>query len=122
MADWVILEVRTILPDILKRFSRSSQAVSGSNSIPRSSQACSPPGLRRIPPPSLPSRRRNGALKGSHIALGPPEGRLPRKRQPTGSARWCSRDRSEEHTSELQSLTNLVCRLLLEKKKNKRLI
>src|SRR5262249_62363827 len=28
-----------------------------------------------------------------------------------------ARDRSEEHTSELQSLTNLVCRLLLEKKK-----
>src|SRR5262249_62120129 len=27
-------------------------------------------------------------------------------------------ERSEEHTSELQSLTNLVCRLLLEKKKN----
>src|SRR5258706_9501150 len=27
------------------------------------------------------------------------------------------RCRSEEHTSELQSLTNLVCRLLLEKKK-----
>src|SRR5258706_700152 len=26
--------------------------------------------------------------------------------------------RSEEHTSELQSLTNLVCRLLLEKKKH----
>src|SRR5262249_59262118 len=26
--------------------------------------------------------------------------------------------RSEEHTSELQSLTNLVCRLLLEKKKS----
>ena len=28
-------------------------------------------------------------------------------------------ERSEEHTSELQSLTNLVCRLLLEKKKKK---
>src|SRR5256885_8283969 len=27
-------------------------------------------------------------------------------------------DRSEEHTSELQSPCNLVCRLLLEKKKN----
>src|SRR5258706_4596247 len=27
--------------------------------------------------------------------------------------------RSEEHTSELQSLTNIVCRLLLEKKKTK---
>src|SRR5437016_10687550 len=30
------------------------------------------------------------------------------------------RCRSEEHTSELQSLTNLVCRLLLEKKKKKK--
>src|SRR5437016_10863340 len=29
--------------------------------------------------------------------------------------------RSEEHTSELQSLTNLVCRLLLEKKKKKQI-
>src|SRR5438093_7693679 len=29
------------------------------------------------------------------------------------------KNRSEEHTSELQSLTNLVCRLLLEKKKKK---
>src|SRR5438046_6632321 len=40
-----------------------------------------------------------------------------------GAAAWrsglpCKRiRRSEEHTSELQSLTNLVCRLLLEKKK-----
>src|SRR5262249_60761146 len=32
-------------------------------------------------------------------------------------ARGCVR--SEEHTSELQSLTNLVCRLLLEKKQNR---
>ena len=31
-----------------------------------------------------------------------------------------AKDRSEEHTSELQSLTNLVCRLLLEKKKKKK--
>src|SRR5258706_8294138 len=31
-------------------------------------------------------------------------------------------DRSEEHTSELQSLTNLVCRLLLEKKNKKKTI
>src|SRR5256885_11103705 len=30
-------------------------------------------------------------------------------------------DRSEEHTSELQSPCNLVCRLLLEKKKDKRI-
>src|SRR5690606_41909823 len=30
---------------------------------------------------------------------------------------WTLTDRSEEHTSELQSRENLVCRLLLEKKK-----
>src|SRR2546427_3597019 len=30
---------------------------------------------------------------------------------------FCNRYRSEEHTSELQSQSNLVCRLLLEKKK-----
>src|SRR2546430_3029658 len=30
--------------------------------------------------------------------------------------------RSEEHTSELQSQSNLVCRLLLEKKKNRRTV
>src|SRR5256885_8359765 len=39
----------------------------------------------------------------------------------TGDSRkrqdWPSRRRSEEHTSELQSPCNLVCRLLLEKKK-----
>src|SRR5690606_41526690 len=33
---------------------------------------------------------------------------------------WFDVGRSEEHTSELQSRENLVCRLLLEKKKNKR--
>src|SRR5690554_7180961 len=31
----------------------------------------------------------------------------------------CQKGRSEEHTSELQSRPHLVCRLLLEKKKNK---
>src|SRR5688572_31339840 len=33
--------------------------------------------------------------------------------------RWSDWTRSEEHTSELQSQSNLVCRLLLEKKKKK---
>src|SRR5258706_9665771 len=38
--------------------------------------------------------------------------------QDVGEFMRCEEDmRSEEHTSELQSLTNLVCRLLLEKKK-----
>src|SRR3989454_5107178 len=37
---------------------------------------------------------------------------------PAMDAAFCSAVRSEEHTSELQSPCNLVCRLLLEKKKN----
>src|SRR5258705_3028899 len=36
----------------------------------------------------------------------------------TASFRGVASSRSEEHTSELQSLRHLVCRLLLEKKKN----
>src|SRR5256885_13012639 len=46
---------------------------------------------------------RNGSRIGNRIAVHPMEG-------------WDGR--SEEHTSELQSPCNLVCRLLLEKKKN----
>src|SRR2546430_13118544 len=38
---------------------------------------------------------------------------------PYWNARGRGSHRSEEHTSELQSQSNLVCRLLLEKKKNK---
>src|SRR2546426_8413929 len=34
---------------------------------------------------------------------------------------WCAITRSEEHTSELQSPCNLVCRLLLEKKKKRQI-
>src|SRR6478672_12168798 len=37
-----------------------------------------------------------------------------------GRLRRRARPRSEEHTSELQSRSDLVCRLLLEKKKQKR--
>src|SRR5437868_15308395 len=42
---------------------------------------------------------------------------------PTTESSWRDvvRQRSEEHTSELQSRFDLVCRLLLEKKKNKKL-
>src|SRR2546430_5097300 len=39
---------------------------------------------------------------------------------PTAGPR-CSSPRSEEHTSELQSQSNLVCRLLLEKKKKNKI-
>src|SRR5437016_9697308 len=42
---------------------------------------------------------------------------LGREREAGGVLLRARHERSEEHTSELQSLTNLVCRLLLEKKK-----
>src|SRR5438132_8939805 len=40
---------------------------------------------------------------------------------PLAIARYRRRIRSEEHTSELQSHSDLVCRLLLEKKKQQRI-
>src|SRR5437016_11448153 len=58
--------------------------------IDHSSPPLSPPGTERLPGAQ---RKQNSGENLPH----PP--------------------RSEEHTSELQSLTNLVCRLLLEKKK-----
>src|SRR2546425_9602675 len=54
----------------------------------------------------------------SHAARSPAR---PRSATPAPTGRrtcaCCSCTRSEEHTSELQSLAYLVCRLLLEKKK-----
>src|SRR2546430_9699151 len=46
-----------------------------------------------------------------------PGGHLSARRGSTGLQRECAGERSEEHTSELQSQSNLVCRLLLGKKK-----
>src|SRR2546430_12507010 len=43
---------------------------------------------------------------------------MPRPVDCVSCALCCLVCRSEEHTSELQSQSNLVCRLLLEKKKN----
>src|SRR5690349_23655275 len=50
----------------------------------------------------------------------PVSARLPRTEPSTSTVRVVAVlvDRSEEHTSELQSRRDLVCRLLLEKKKN----
>src|SRR5438046_8510683 len=65
--------------------------------------------IRRPPRSTLfPTRR------SSDLAT-PARGIRGRRPLPGGGA--SRSDRSEEHTSELQSLTNLVCRLLLEKKK-----
>src|SRR5256885_11654498 len=59
--------------------------------------------------PPVSSRQRNRARSWCPIA---------QPRQPPAPSDSERRSRSEEHTSELQSPCNLVCRLLLEKKKN----
>src|SRR5206468_10304444 len=69
--------------------------------------------------PAREKRRRPtvaGRASSSSMIRGPR--RLPPLRGP--SAQTPARERSEEHTSELQSRSDLVCRLLLEKKKKKK--
>src|SRR5262249_59369035 len=81
------------------RAARSSSAAG--RPCPRPGPA--PPGstgATGLPPPCAPRPR-------------PAAARLPAARE----SPWAPPRRSEEHTSELQSLTNIVCRLLLEKKK-----
>src|SRR5690349_22971557 len=61
-------------------------------------------------------------FRSAYGAPGPPAGPAPAGGP--GGGLTCSvhcRPRSEEHTSELQSRRDLVCRLLLEKKKKKKL-
>src|SRR5438045_7733533 len=64
----------------------------------RSRSAREAPGRQSPPPLTSASREPGERLAHPHAAAGG--------------------ERSEEHTSELQSLRHLVCRLLLEKKKN----
>src|SRR4051794_41757775 len=74
---------------------------------------------------SDPSRARWSAAAsgaGARRAPRPPRGRTARPRESRGPGQtliWRAKTflRSEEHTSELQSPVHLVCRLLLEKKK-----
>src|SRR5690606_41750264 len=79
----------------------------------------------------LPPRPTTGPLRSADP--GPEPGRGSGPRRPSGSSRptpggpsprrlAAVPTRSEEHTSELQSRENLVCRLLLEKKKPTRKI
>src|SRR2546427_9446648 len=76
---------------------------------------------RRLPPgPDLPDPRGPGQLRlGGRRAPhhGPGAEGSPVRDAVPGDRRA---QRSEEHTSELQSQSNLVCRLLLEKKKKQK--
>src|SRR5256886_6501213 len=78
----------------------SPPSSAGSSGFPRTGDR--PPCPRRAPPGPRTAPRRSGcrATAGAAARAAP------------------NAPRSEEHTSELQSQSNLVCRLLLEKKKN----
>src|SRR2546427_1429450 len=61
--------------------------------------------------PMAGSSRKNKVLRARTVTL------LPSRAKACASSSATTDERSEEHTSELQSQSNLVCRLLLEKKK-----
>src|SRR5438034_7768204 len=75
---------------------------------PRSTVSCS----------AVPGRERTAATSDSHESIGLPSTRA--MRSPGARPARSAGPRSEEHTSELQSHSDLVCRLLLEKKKKER--
>src|SRR5438132_9636618 len=111
----------------------SNQPLDNAESPPAFCCETSPESRRRaaaIPPGSLPFASRASA-QGSPAS--PTRARHRRTRagivgSPPGNASHAhstscpSMPRSEEHTSELQSHSDLVCRLLLEKKKQKYLL
>src|SRR5438093_4844596 len=83
----------------------------------RSRFAEGPQAAGHRPDPRLGLDARAGHLERARQGGGRPLGTVLRAEARAQGARL--EHRSEEHTSELQSLTNLVCRLLLEKKRKK---
>src|SRR2546422_3331633 len=80
-----------------------------------------PPRSTLFPYTTLFRSTRSGAMPRSTSVCSIPTSTAPRLPPPasTKAVRGCPR--SEEHTSELQSRLHLVCRLLLEKKKKKKI-
>src|SRR5205823_13843179 len=76
---------------------------------------CFPTSFPRATQPRLPSSWINSPSANICVAPGNTTAGKPISRATTAPCE--SEPRSEEHTSELQSLAYLVCRLLLEKKK-----
>src|SRR5438046_8639361 len=100
-----------------RRVTYSFWLLLGEMVCPEGKRPCA--GVSPLTPPVLPDRcrvcRARSLLKGLSSGLADPDRQVPRSslRAPSPSVK---QRRSEEHTSELQSLTNLVCRLLLAKK------
>src|SRR5690606_41811773 len=81
-------------------------------SPPRPTAATIPAGIAMTSDTTVASRV-SSSVAGRRLRISPATGSPVRRESPRSP---CS-TRSEEHTSELQSRENLVCRLLLEKKK-----
>src|SRR5207249_10674292 len=86
---------------------RRSSDLSRPAPAPPPARAASP---RDSPPPPRPAR-------GAPIRTGTPRSGSAPRADPIPAFRTRPARRSEEHTSELQSRFDIVCRLLLEKKK-----
>src|SRR5438132_8295201 len=123
--NWNILHPR-VRPQNLRHEARDRGGGASWNSTPRSHKA---PTSALANSGEGPLRRVQDMLASQQV---PKVGRLLARRRPAlqPCQKWGSRlalslpsavPRSEEHTSELQSHSDLVCRLLLEKKKNTRL-
>src|SRR5690606_41813764 len=81
------------------------------------------PGPVKQADPSPDGRAGHRSGRPRHPRLRPGRAKLGSSTLSGGGTPWKSAgSRSEEHTSELQSRENLVCRLLLEKKKTKSMI
>src|SRR5262249_56306444 len=106
----------------LSLFSYPSRHLPDLPSFPTRRSSDLPPTSADVPPACPRRREAPGMLRPPAALRTPGSGWKHRGFPACGSAlrsgSWgcLHRERSEEHTSELQSLTNLVCRLLLEKK------
>src|SRR5256885_12784191 len=78
------------------------------------------------PRPSVCAAMPHAFMHKPHMPIAPPRLSAPSCSSPLDASdhawRTRARRRSEEHTSELQSPCNLVCRLLLEKKKYRHVV
>src|SRR5688500_19668925 len=81
-------------------------------------QTCALPISGRVAAPGARTGRADSTASRAGRAASRDTAGIARRQGPSRPSGWAA-IRSEEHTSELQSPCNLVCRLLLEKKKKK---
>src|SRR5205823_7132824 len=122
-----------IIADSLESFEETTTAAASAGEAPRARTAATHSDFSMLARRHPRSGRRRLAHSGAHCRLPARASRAPlrarvrsdaapydgRPMSPAAKSPPAPLERSEEHTSELQSLAYLVCRLLLEKKKQK---